>query len=272
MSESFAAQRSWKADFVWMDVSKLFIDDGYQRGKKASHINRIAKNFDSRVFGAVSVGRRPDNSFFVIDGQQRLAAAVKIGMTSVPCMVFDVSNDREEASLFTQINKGRKNITPLEQWKADLYAHDPVALAVRDIVEATGYRVVNGQADYGVQNVKGLAGEYKADPDVFRDVWSLLAELHNGSPITDLMLRAMCLVERTARKSGLTMLVEEHLKTLKKLGVHGINNAMNNAVGYLGDHNPPTRAKGIIKAINGRKTKNTLPFPSDSSTGKENES
>jgi hypothetical protein len=263
MSESLSEQRGWKADFAWIDVSKLSIDDGYQRSKKSAHISRIAKQFDSRVFGAVSVGRRPDSSLFVIDGQQRLAAAVRVGMTSVPCMVFDVTNDREEASLFTEINKGRKNITPFEQWKADLHAHDPVAIAVRGIVEATGYRVVNGQTDYGVQNVKGLIAEYKIDKDVFRDVWSLLAEIHNGSSITDLMLRAMCLVERAARKSKLTMITEEHLKTIRKLGVHGINNAMNNAVGYLGDNNPSTRAKGIIKAINGRKTKNTLPFPSE---------
>lgn len=251
----------WSAEFAWIETCRLFVDESYQRSRVRSHVAKITKDFDSRVFGAISIGRRKNGELFVIDGQQRLAAAIRRGIVAVPCVVFEVEDDKEEAQIFSKINKGRKSLTPFDKFRADVHAGDKIAIGVREVVIATKYEISNSSSDWCVKCIDALMREYRTDKDVLIGVWDFLAQLHDGAPIEGLLLRSLCLLERLSRKHGMSVLKEPNITALRKMGVSGMHAAMSNACGMYQDNNTCTRAIGLVTILNKRKRINLLPIP-----------
>lgn len=264
-------ENQWKAEFCWIETSKLSVDIRYQRNRHNTHIFRIARDFDCRVFGAISVGRRTDGNLFVIDGQQRLSAAIRKGIPSIPCVVFDVQSDKEEAHIFAKINKGRKTLTQFDKFRADIHAGDETAIGVREVILSTKYEITNSNSDWSVKCVDALISEYRHNKETFQAVWRLLAELHAGQCVEGILVKAMCALERLARKHGKSLLTTPHLAAVHRLGVSGLHEAMASAVGMFQDHNTRTRVIGIATRLNKGKRVNRLPSPLDDKSESDDE-
>jgi hypothetical protein len=254
----------WNAEFCWLETAKLSVDNRYQRSKHNTHISRIAKDFDSRVFGAISVGRRRDGGMFVIDGQQRLSAAIRKGLQSGPCVIFDVDSDKEEAHIFAKINKGRKTLTQFDKFRADIHARNEIAIGVREVVLSTKYEIANSSSEWSVKCVDALMSEFRRDKGVFRGVWTLMAKLHAGQSVEGVLVKAMCALERLARKHKTSVLEIPHVAAVERLGVSGLHEAMSSACGMFHDHNTRTRVIGLATRLNKGKRVNRLPSPIDS--------
>jgi hypothetical protein len=129
------------ADQRQLAVDVLNIADAYQRTMIGYQINRIAKRFDDDAFGSLLVGKRPDGTYWVVDGLQRLSAARKIGRNKVPCRIFDSSGPQHEAAVFRKVNKDRANVNAVALFKALLAEGDEEAVAIQNAVHSLGLKI-----------------------------------------------------------------------------------------------------------------------------------
>lgn len=129
---------------VWVDLTLLRIDDGYQRPiDKAgrARIIEIAETFDWRKFSPVVVAEVEGGFYAVIDGQHRAHAAALCNIRSIPCYIVAASED-EQASCFAAINGNITTIKTQNLWKAKRAAGHPEAMALARIAEAEGVDLV----------------------------------------------------------------------------------------------------------------------------------
>ncbi|MCJ9428567.1 DUF6551 family protein [Kordiimonas marina] len=140
----------------WMPLPILAIDASYQRDaasrRSSALINRIADGFDWSQLQPLVVAERPDGTYFVVDGQHRLAAAEKCGVDKLPCYIVPATALSAEANSFVGINKNRVNITPLQVYHAELAAGDPAAMQVAEIAQEAGVTIPKNPTVVGPQN------------------------------------------------------------------------------------------------------------------------
>lgn len=144
--QPYAPPRGARPTIEWVPVSDLSVDETYQRrtDNDASRrlIASIAGKFDWRLFGILLVSRRPDDTFKVIDGQHRWAAAEMRGdIDQVPCCLSRFPNAEEEAQFFIVANRARKPMNRLDDFHAALAAADDDALEIKRLVEEAGLSV-----------------------------------------------------------------------------------------------------------------------------------
>lgn len=145
MSTSFNAVRGAPPSIEFKSVAELEVDDTYQRsaddGAGRSLIRAIANGWDWRLCAPLTVSRR-DSRFFVIDGQHRMEAAKLRGdIPFLPCIISSFDTLAEEAGCFVQVNTRRRQVTPLETFKAELAAGDPTAIKMNAVITESGLSV-----------------------------------------------------------------------------------------------------------------------------------
>lgn len=80
--------------------------------------------------------------YHVSDGRHRLAAAKRHpSITRVPAVIVKADNIQSEASIFVDINAGRKNVSALELFFAKLAADDEDAETIRQVTDRAGVRI-----------------------------------------------------------------------------------------------------------------------------------
>jgi hypothetical protein len=125
---------------MWIEISKLVVDERYQRELKVKNrrfIKEVADNFEWAKFTCVQVAPVEGGFYAIIDGQHRTHAAAACGFTTVPCLVTHMTLE-QQASSFAAINGIATAITNFQIYKAALIAGEPWAVGVRDAVEAAG--------------------------------------------------------------------------------------------------------------------------------------
>lgn len=121
-------------------TSSLKIDHSYQRGER-SKIKSMVKAWDPLKCAALIVGKRARGVYYVVDGLQRTTAAHRIGVKSLPCLVFDSTGPKLEAELFAAINRDRTKTSGLENFRALLKAKDETIVAIYNIVNDCGFQI-----------------------------------------------------------------------------------------------------------------------------------
>ena len=131
----------------WLPISGLNICNtgkgAYQRPLRQKWAQWIADHFDPDEFGVLVVAERGDGTYWVLDGQQRLAALRLLGWSSdqqVPCEIIAEPSLQREAELFAGRNR-RVNLRYLDLFMARVAAGEARAVAVAHIIESCGYRV-----------------------------------------------------------------------------------------------------------------------------------
>lgn len=122
-------------------VEELNISDAYQRTIVPGRVNRIAKNLDQDAFGSLTVGQRRDGTYWVVDGMQRLTAARRLGITMVPCDVFQSDGQEHEARVFRLKNRERTNVSSIALFRAQLTEGDEQSLAIAEVVRVSGLKL-----------------------------------------------------------------------------------------------------------------------------------
>jgi hypothetical protein len=132
--------REFNGKFELVDPKKIQIDRSYQRPERPALIGDIATDFGWPSFGVVTVYKR-NSSYFAVDGQQRLAAALtqEPAPKEVPCLVFPKESLQNEAKTFLNIQVNRKAVTPLEKFRAQLVQRDASAVTIQRVLDEVGY-------------------------------------------------------------------------------------------------------------------------------------
>ncbi len=128
----------------WIDLSKLRVDQSYQRpvaDKGRKNIAAIVAGFRWNRFSPVIVTALADGLFAVIDGQHRAIAAQQLGLKRVPCQVVAVA-PREAAAVFAAINGNVTPMTAIALFKAARAAGEKWALDIDRICRKAGVEVL----------------------------------------------------------------------------------------------------------------------------------
>lgn len=129
--------------FQLIPIRDLVSNQDYQRPLSESHIMKAVREFDVCQINPVKVSRR-EGINFVFDGQHTIEiVAAKSGSRDTPvwCMIYDDLAYREEAHIFAEQQKNKKNLIPYEVFNAHVEAGEQKYLMIRDLVSSYGLRV-----------------------------------------------------------------------------------------------------------------------------------
>src|SRR5712671_2608015 len=126
--------------FMMIPIADLKVDTEYQRGLIGARVDRISENWSWIACGVLTIALRGTGSgnYYVVDGQHRVAAAERHGLTEVPCMVFESQDHQEEAQGFLDANTNRKAMSVIDRYRALLIVQDSIALEVKRLLDAAG--------------------------------------------------------------------------------------------------------------------------------------
>lgn len=167
-------------EFMWIDKKVLQVDRSYQREDEYKEkILRMAAGWKWESCGAISVMRRDDGSFFVVDGQNRtLAAWRRSDIASLPCMVFDSRGIKHEASAFIDMNTNRKPVSAYTKFKAKIIAGDETASSINAALVANGLTLrSNGNAPGCITCIASCERLYRLNRPGFDFILALATQL-----------------------------------------------------------------------------------------------
>lgn len=122
-------------------LDKLIVDGRYQRPVEEKRVARITDEYDAKLFGTLELSQRANGTFAVIDGQHRYEAAKRLNVKRVPALVHKGLNAKQEADLFARTNMGRKPLTPIQRFRAQVFSGDPRAVELQGIITEAGFKV-----------------------------------------------------------------------------------------------------------------------------------
>jgi hypothetical protein len=124
-----------------VNLADLKVAVAYQRMIKKAHVKQIVNNFNPEAISAIKVAKRANGSMYIIDGQHQAQALMQLGYTVWPCQVTASRGRAHEAELFRICNsaKTRKQVTPLELYRALLVEGDPKARACHASIKDHGF-------------------------------------------------------------------------------------------------------------------------------------
>ena len=138
--------------FELIRICDLVSNQEYQRNLSILLVKSAVEEYDLHQINPVKVSRR-DGINYVYDGQHTVeivAAASGSRLTPVWCMVFDDLNYEEEAEVFANQQKHKKNLTPYEMFKANVEAGKDKQLLIRDLLATYGLYASPTKANGGV--------------------------------------------------------------------------------------------------------------------------
>lgn len=255
--------------FDWLPKAELRIDHEYQRNNvNNKRVLRLAQSWSWVACGVLVVGRRPDGTYWVMDGQHRkLAADKRSDISTLPCLVFEVTGKAQEAQGFLAVNTDRGPVPSLSKFNAQVMARDPQAVAVKAMVEADGYTVKKGAASDGVACVGSLMSALASDAGAARIAWGLCVRLYAALPIDqrgsvqDKVFGSLFAAERflKARRAG-SLADPNNAEVLLRHTPADVLRSVNQSTSYHGG-GAKAWAEGLIRLLNKRRTTRRLPEP-----------
>lgn len=90
----------------WIPIRDMKVSSLAQRDLNQAWVDRIANEFDVEQIGTPTVNMRDGGTFYVIDGQHRIAALKQIGWgdQQIQCWVYEGLNEAEEAEMFLRLS------------------------------------------------------------------------------------------------------------------------------------------------------------------------
>jgi hypothetical protein len=245
--------------FQMIDKRLLNVDHSYQRDTVSeTRVLRIASNWSWKAFKVICVAVRPDGTYWVFDGQHRkLAADKREDIVELPCMVYPALPN-EEAQAFLDTNTTSTAVWSVDKFKAQVAVGDPIAMAVKAMVEAAGYRVTRSSGSFTVGCIASIMSDFKIDPDAARAAWRVCVEIHAGEQIVDRLWLGIAYLERLLRRRkdlhNLTLESAHNRKSLLEAGRERILAKIASAQGFYAKGGPKVYASGIIQILNHKRS------------------
>ena len=185
-------------EFSWIRKEDLVVpDESYQRNGTDAKELRIASRFSWSAFQTISVSKRSDGRYNVIDGGHRLRAAMRRDdVKTIPCMVFHLGDDKGQAEAFLSINRDRKPMSGVDRHKAMLVAGDPMAEKVENAAMEANRPIAKSSDGTHISCVNEIARCIKDDEAAFNRVWKTIYTVCENRRLTRDMLLGLFWLER----------------------------------------------------------------------------
>src|SRR5512137_2323264 len=242
--------RNAPGEFLKIPKTELEVDPAYQRNRiNQRRVDTLTRFWDWIACGCLVVALRDDNKWFVVDGQHRkLAADQRDDIHELPCLVFETTNRREEAVSFLAINQGRVGVGSLDRYRAQLLSGDKTASAVEAMLRSTGHRAGETASARTVSCVQCLHNLCKEEQARFERLWPLLAELHPDSPMTDLVIKGLWIVDKWLGERSVTQ--PPYREKLLGIGGQGLHHEIRREMALIGQGGTRVFACAIAKYLN----------------------
>lgn len=116
-----------------------------QRRFKPQWASILAGRFDPNLVGILTLNRRTDGTFAVVNGQHRRAAGQIAGydQTAFTCHVYHHLSLAEEAALFLALNDNR-GVASIDMFNVSILRGDAIAVTIAQILQEFGIEVASG--------------------------------------------------------------------------------------------------------------------------------
>lgn len=236
-----------------IDKNDLNIDGTYQREQVSDEkLRSIAREWDWKLLGTLAVIRRGDGSLWVYDGGHRTRASfLRDDIQFLPCMVFDVSDEKEEAKAFVGTNTMTSNVSAFHRHRASVKAGEPYSLAVQAMVEKYGYipsNCANKSGNFAAINT--LRTLIIQDAEMAERVFEACTRIAgDGAPISGEVIDAIytCQVKLVGKAD---ILANGHLERLIKEGLTGIEAAIRREKHIVGKGGAVVASKAVLDILN----------------------
>lgn len=177
---SFDAGRYTKG-FEELFAVELKVDIDVQRTVDTGWLDKLEASWDPKKVGIIMISRRRNGDCFIVNGQHRVAVALrKDPMAIMDCEVFEGLTVEEEADLFLDYNTHQKPINMYDKYRIALKAGRPVEI----IMAATAtMRGLEFSKNKGNRQIAAVA----ACRRIITKWDSTEASLANGETLTDLL-------------------------------------------------------------------------------------
>ena len=138
----------------WVPIGDLMVDERYQRALRPHRVEHLVTNWDDYSSGVIIISLRADGRMFILDGQHRVHAMMKRGVSVCKCEIFEHLPDWKEAQIFVNCNVVRGTVTKRDVFRAKVMGKDDLANIVAKVVEEEGYKI---SLHRGVHNPKEIA-------------------------------------------------------------------------------------------------------------------
>jgi hypothetical protein len=239
-----------------LDKHLLRIDPAYQRNANDIKIREMAGNWSWIGCGVITVAERPigqhRSTYFVVDGQHRVLAAMKrADISDLPCIVFRVLRVAEEAGAFLRTNTLRKPITAIERFNAMITSGDQQAIKVKSIIDATGLdlrKTCNAPKQIKCLRtllvLLGVMGE-----EDFRLLMETCSAISTTEHVKDCVVQGLAYIHRYTERG---LRDERLLKRIHDVGDAALSAGAVKSAAYFSRGHAKTWAVGMIEVINHR--------------------
>lgn len=228
----------------------LGVDHTYQRDiDSQSKIKKMAAEWDWTACGAIKVAQRPDGTYFVFDGQHRVAAAMlRPEITTLDCMVYRMEGAEDEAKAFLKSNTTSTAVRAAAKHRALLAAGDPVAIHVERLVAQSGRRLTTtGSGPTTIACVAALRRCIEVDRDGVTRIWPIVCDLARGHTLNDIIVQGLCYIERNMEGS----LTETRWRgRILKIGYDELLSGAKSAASFYKRGGDKQWALGMLETIN----------------------
>ncbi len=235
-----------------LEKEVLAIDSSYQRELLQTKVMEIAGKWSWVACGAVLVGHR-QGRYFVIDGQHRVAAALKRSdIRQLPCVVFETVDVQQEARGFINSNKNRKPISAFAAHKALVCAGDEAAIYVQKTLDQLGLTLAQPAQKVGTIRSIGWCNRRAAEnKETFFLVMSLVAEISTAAnlPLHECLLEGLFVLHK---KHDVGLHDKRLVDRIKDRGAANLIDGAKRASAFYGKGNSAGLSwmKGILTELN----------------------
>jgi hypothetical protein len=245
----------------WISKTKLNVDKDYQREHVYERrVLEIAAAWSWKMCGVLMVAQRPDGTYWVFDGQHRkLAADRRDDIRELPCIVFKTQTIAEEATAFVDVNSKRTVPSSVDKFRASLVAGNRTASAVREMIEAAGYKASTANCRHTVRCIKQICDAFDSDQEACKFAWDLCVKLHDGEAIYERIFGGIFYLERWLRRRDMTLLAKGYVASLFRAGMSGIRASIAEAASYHSGGGMRIWAIGVARVVNKNRSSNRIP-------------
>lgn len=247
------AQPCAPGTFLMIKKADLNIDGSYQREEVSkSKVMEIARDWDWKLFGTLSVIMRKDGTFWVYDGGHRCRGSfLRDDITELPCMVFDAEDEKTEARAFIGTNTMKSVVSAYHKHRAAVKTGEPIAVAAQSILDKHGYfPTQSALKKYGFAAINTLQSQVKEDRVLAEKVFSACASIaQDGEPISGEVLDAVFTCQKKLQGKA-DILTNGHLERLKRETLPGIEAAIRRERHIVGKGGATISAKALLDVLN----------------------
>ncbi|MEB5757441.1 DUF6551 family protein [Mammaliicoccus sciuri] len=121
-------------------IADLKTDMRYQSPIRESQVRKIVRNFDPDKLDTITVNKRQDGTFYIIDGQHRVEALKELNIQFAQANIYDNLTPEKEAEMYYGIND-RPAKSPNSKAKSKLMFGEQSAIEIEQAVINAGLKI-----------------------------------------------------------------------------------------------------------------------------------